>query len=125
MRELSSRLRHVVRRHQKTKPQVRAAASPRWRPSFELLEDRLTPATAGFLATSPAVLSGLVYLNPANTGVFHTGDTLVPGATVTLTGTSTQGTAVNTSVTSDANGAFSFFQVQPGKYSLTANTGNF
>ena len=125
MRQLSSRLRNLFRRHRPTKSQTRAAASPRWRPSFELLEDRLTPAPAGFLATSPAVLSGLVYLNSANTGVFQTGDTVVPGAKVSLTGTTTQGTAVSSSVTTDANGAFSFFQVKPGTYSLTANTGSF
>jgi cyclophilin family peptidyl-prolyl cis-trans isomerase len=77
------------------------------------------------LAPSPGVISGLVYLNPTDTGVFQTGDTLVPGATVNLAGTTTQGSAVNSTTTTAANGSFQFFQVQAGTYSLTANTGAF
>jgi uncharacterized protein (TIGR03118 family) len=83
-----------------------------------------TPATSAS-GTAPGVISGLVYLNPTDTGVFQTGDTRVPGATVNLVGTTTQGTAVNSTTTTDANGSFTFFQVQAGTYSLTANTGSF
>jgi uncharacterized protein (TIGR03118 family) len=83
-----------------------------------------TPATSD-LGTAPGVISGLVYLNPNDSGVFQTGDTLVPGATVNLAGKTTQGTAVNSTTTTDANGSFTFFQVQAGTYSLTANTGSF
>jgi cyclophilin family peptidyl-prolyl cis-trans isomerase len=125
MRELSSRFWNLFRRHRQTKSRTRATTKSRWRPTFELLEGRLTPATSGFLAPSPGVVSGLVYLNPQNTGVFQTGDTVVPGATVNLVGTTTQGTAVNSTTTTDANGSFKFFQVQAGTYSLTANTGAF
>jgi uncharacterized protein (TIGR03118 family) len=88
-------------------------------------ESQPTPTPAGFSSTVPGVVSGLVYLNPNDTGVFQTGDTRVPGATVNLVGTTTQGTAVNSTTTTDADGSFKFFQVQAGTYSLTANTGSF
>ena len=100
-------------------PNPQRSARQRCRLKFESLENRLTPATTGFTSTVPAVLSGTVYLNSANVGGFDPGDTVIPGASVTLTGTTIQGTAVNTSTTTDANGNYTFFQLQPGTYSLT------
>jgi cyclophilin family peptidyl-prolyl cis-trans isomerase len=86
----------------------------------------LAPAAAGFSSIQPAVLTGLVYLNPTDTGVFQSGDTLIPGANVSLTGTTLDGAAVNTTATTDANGKFTFFQVLPGTYTLSEQgTGNF
>jgi peptidyl-prolyl cis-trans isomerase A (cyclophilin A) len=125
MRKLAQKLWTLVRgqKHQSCSRQKPAAKS-RWRPWIELLEDRLTPASAGFSNTTPSVISGHVFLGPDN-AAFDAGDTVIPGAVVTLSGTTTQGTPVNVSTTSDSGGAFTFFQVQPGTYSLSDAASSF
>src|ERR1700722_20885794 len=42
----------------------------------------------------------------------------IPGVTVTLTGMDSQGNQVNLSATTDANGNFSFANLNPGTYSI-------
>jgi cyclophilin family peptidyl-prolyl cis-trans isomerase len=84
-----------------------------------MLEDRLTPSTSGFSSPALSVVSGLVFVDSNNNGVRDAGELGVPGATVTLSGTTLQGTPVNVSTTTDANGQFVFFQVQPGSYGLS------
>jgi cyclophilin family peptidyl-prolyl cis-trans isomerase len=108
----------LIGRRQPGKRGKKPATKSRWRPVFETLEDRVTPATAGFARTAPGVLTGVVYQNSANAAAFTPGDPVIPGADVTLTGTTTQGTPVSVSTTTDANGKFTFFQVMPGTYSL-------
>jgi cyclophilin family peptidyl-prolyl cis-trans isomerase len=127
MRKLAQKLWGLVRGQERQSKRGRKPATRlRWRPVIEALEDRLTPATAGFSsANAPGVVTGVVYLNP-NNQAFDAGDTIIPGVSVSLTGSTTQGTPVNVSTTTDATGTFTFFQVAPGTYSLTeGGTGNF
>jgi cyclophilin family peptidyl-prolyl cis-trans isomerase len=86
---------------------------------LEWLEDRLTPATTGFTSTAPGVITGLVFVDSNNNGVHDPGELVVPGVSVTLTGTTNQGQPVNVSTTTDANGAYTFFQISPGTYTLS------
>jgi cyclophilin family peptidyl-prolyl cis-trans isomerase len=64
-------------------------------------------------------VTGTVFIDPGSNNSFVPGDTVVPGASVTLTGTTTNSTKVDVTTTTDANGNFTFFQVQPGTYSLS------
>jgi uncharacterized repeat protein (TIGR01451 family) len=64
-------------------------------------------------------LAGVVYLDNNRNGARDTGDGVLSGILITLTGTDAQGTAVNKTTTTDATGAFSFAQLAAGTYSLT------
>jgi uncharacterized repeat protein (TIGR01451 family) len=74
----------------------------------------------GTVAPWLSSLSGNVYLDSNNNGLFESGagETGIPNATVTLTGTNVDGVAVNASVQTDANGAYSFTNLRPGTYSI-------
>jgi hypothetical protein len=63
----------------------------------------------------PASLSGFVYLDSNNNGLFEPGlgETGLAGSTVTLTGTDDRGNAVNLSFTTAAGGAYSFSNLRP------------
>src|SRR6516165_9124630 len=91
---------------------------------FELLEDRLTPSTSGFNSPALAAVSGMVFVDSNANGIHDTGELGVSGTTVTLSGTTLGGTPVNVSTTTDANGQFAFFQVQPGSYGLSRGSVN-
>jgi cyclophilin family peptidyl-prolyl cis-trans isomerase len=95
------------------------AARSKWQPTIEWLEDRTTPSSAGFTSTAPGVVSGFVYVNPTGSGALQASDPVLPGITVDLTGTTSQGGAVNVSTTTDTNGQFIFYQVSPGTYTLS------
>jgi cyclophilin family peptidyl-prolyl cis-trans isomerase len=92
---------------------------------FELLEDRLTPSTSGFASPALSVVSGMVFVDNNNNGVRDPGELVAPGARVTLSGTTLLGAPVNVSATTDANGQFVFFQVQPGSYGLSPGSGSY
>ncbi len=64
----------------------------------------------------PASLSGYVYYDADNDGVFDSGETAISGATVTLTGTDYSGNSVNATTTTVASGAYSFTGLRPGTY---------
>jgi hypothetical protein len=66
-------------------------------------------------SVTPITISGVVYLDPAKSGVYATSDSGLAGVTVTLTPAS--GPAV--SVTTVAGGAYSFTGVLPGTYTIT------
>jgi cyclophilin family peptidyl-prolyl cis-trans isomerase len=119
MRKLASSFWKMVREQRR-----RAKVRPTWRPTFEPLEDRLTPTANGFNNIALGVITGTVYINPTNSNVFQSSDIVVPGATVSLTGTTTSGTPVNVNAVTDSKGAFTFFQIQPGTYSLSESTPN-
>jgi hypothetical protein len=68
---------------------------------------------------NPLTISGVVYADNSGTGVYNTSDAVLSGSTVTLTGTDYQGKSVNISVTTGANGAYSFTGVLPGTYTIT------
>jgi len=76
----------------------------------------ITPFDAG-----NASLSGTVFVDGARTGTLVPGDFLIPGATVTLTGTTTvNSTPIDSTVSTDANGNFEFDAMFSGTYILTA-----
>lgn len=72
----------------------------------------------------PASLSGHVYFDVDNNGVFDTsaGDSGIAGAQVTLSGTDINGNAVHQVAMTDSAGAYAFVNLQPagvGGYTLT------
>ena len=72
-----------------------------------------------FAELLPASLSGYVYLDANDNGVFNSGESPINAAAVTLTGTNDQGTAVNITTHTTAGGAYSFSNLRPGTYKLT------
>ncbi|HEX4794572.1 MAG TPA: SdrD B-like domain-containing protein, partial [Humisphaera sp.] len=58
-------------------------------------------------------ISGLVFHDINDSGVFDSGDTGLPGAVVTLTGNDYLGHSVSTSITTGSNGTFSFTGLLP------------
>lgn len=70
----------------------------------------------------PASIAGRVFYDFNNDGVFDSGEAGVATVAITLAGTADTGAAVNTSVNSDANGAFTFPDLRPGTYTLTEPT---
>ncbi len=80
------------------------------------------PTTSGaqnFSDPTPASLSGSVYVDANDNGVFDTGETALAGVVVTLTGTNDLGIAVSLTATTAANGSYSFISLRPGTYTLT------
>jgi LPXTG-site transpeptidase (sortase) family protein len=66
-----------------------------------------------------ASLSGFVYVDADNDGVFDGTELPIETVTVTLTGTDDLGNSVNTPTTTDVNGAYSFINLRPGTYVIT------
>ncbi len=64
-------------------------------------------------------LSGFVYHDANNDGIKGATEAGIGGATVTLTGINDLGSAVNTSVTTAADGSYNFVNLRPGTYSLS------
>jgi len=73
-------------------------------------------------AVAAATISGVVYFDPSSTGIYNTTDAGLSGVVVVLRGTDQNGNAVNVTVTTDANGAYSFAGVLPGTYTITWGT---
>ena len=91
-----------------------ASSGRRVRLNLEALEDRTVP-TANFTG----IINGVVFADPLDTQVYNSSDGLLPGVSVTLTGTTNQGNSIDVSVASDQNGAYSFDDVLPGTYAVT------
>ncbi|BDU16637.1 SdrD B-like domain-containing protein [Lysobacter auxotrophicus] len=70
----------------------------------------------------PASIAGSVFYDFNNDGLINGGEVGIASVTVTLTGTTDTGAAVNTDATTDANGAFAFADQRPGTYTLTEPT---
>jgi hypothetical protein len=71
-------------------------------------------------AASPSTISGLTYQDDNRNGLFDAGEPLLPDVTVTLSGTNQAGQAVNVTVTTDANGVYTFNNLDAGTYSIQA-----
>ena len=67
----------------------------------------------------PASLSGNVYVDCNDNGIFDNGESPIANVTITLTGTDDLGHAVNLQTTTNASGAYSFTELRPGTYILT------
>jgi peptidyl-prolyl cis-trans isomerase A (cyclophilin A) len=117
MRRLSDWLRLLRRRAPKAN--TPRSHSHRYRPQLESLEDRLTPASVGFVQPIDGVIAGTVFIDSNGNHNHDAGEIGLPGVSVTLTGTTNQSAAVNLSTTTDANGKYTFFQVLPGTYALS------
>jgi cyclophilin family peptidyl-prolyl cis-trans isomerase len=81
----------------------------------EALELRAVP-TAGIAGA----LTGTAFVDHNGTGIFSAGDPGLAGVTVTLSGTTSLGTSISTSTTTQANGSFQFLNVPKGTYQLSA-----
>ena len=82
--------------------------------STERLEDRA-------LLAGNAIVSGLTFVDADGDGVKDTGELAARGIVVTL---SNAGNTFNESVTTTADGSFTFFRVPAGTYTLTALPGD-
>lgn len=67
----------------------------------------------------PASLSGHSYVDLNGNGTFDLWESGLAGVTITLTGVNDIGAVINVSVTTDANGFYSFENLRPGEYHLT------
>ncbi len=70
----------------------------------------------------PASLNGYVYNDNNNNGIREATEALFSKIQIKLTGTDDRGTAVNLSLTTDANGFYQFTNLRPGQYTITEVT---
>ncbi len=77
-------------------------------------------ASAGnnFGELDAASISGIVYIDANNDGIFQAGETPLAGVTLTLTGTDDRGGAVSLTTTTDATGLYTFANLRPGSYTV-------
>ncbi len=66
----------------------------------------------------PARVSGGVYQDLNNDGMWQPGEPGIQGTTVHLTGTDDRGTSVDRTLVTDVSGGFSFDDLRPGSYTL-------
>src|SRR4051812_23878075 len=76
-----------------------------FRPRLEALEDRAVPAVF------TGDIGGFAFIDRSGTGTLGAGDTTLAGIPVELFGTTSQGTTVDTTLTTDASGAYHFLNV--------------
>ncbi len=82
--------------------------------TLECLEERTTPT-----ANASGTITGVAFVDTNHNGVHDSGEYLLPGVSVNLSGTtSQQGKAVNVTAVTNSQGAFTFDFVQPGTYKI-------
>jgi hypothetical protein len=64
-------------------------------------------------------LSGFVFVDANNDGIFQPGESPLSGVIIVLTGTNTFGQSVSIQTRTDANGFYSFTNLVPGTYAIT------
>lgn len=119
MRRLMESLRFMLNGHGKRRSRRHSvrACRLRVRLSVREFEDRVLMS-----ANASGVLSGVVFADINGTGIKTSLESGIPGVTLTLTGhTIYKDTAVDVTATTDSNGDFSFLNVQPGTYKLSAS----
>ncbi|MBY0524611.1 MAG: peptidylprolyl isomerase [Gemmataceae bacterium] len=72
-------------------------------------------------SANPGIITGVAFLDADGSGTREAGESLLPGATIALTGTADDGTVISVATTTDANGAFRFVDVHPGIFSIRGN----
>ena len=78
-----------------------------------------TPVSGVNFGETLGSLSGLVYFDKDASGGYNAGDVVLPGVTVTLTGTDAAGAAVSLTTTTLADGTFGFGSLVAGSYVVT------
>ena len=73
-------------------------------------------------ALTPSSLSGTAFVDQHNSGVFHSGDPVEAGVTVTLTGTNDANQTISMTTTTAADGTYSFSGLLPGFYTVTISS---
>src|SRR5690348_4194337 len=98
----------------------KVARRPLARPRLEALEDRslLDASTLG-------TISGVAFIDSNANGVHDANERGVPGAPLTLTGTTATGAPATASATTDGNGGYQFLNVAAGTYQITAGPVSF
>lgn len=76
-------------------------------------------SNSGGVVVNSSSLAGRVFRDFNNDGLVTAGDTGIAGVTMTLSGTSFDGVAVNRTVTTDASGDYSFAFLPAGSYTIT------
>ncbi|MBX7105662.1 MAG: carboxypeptidase regulatory-like domain-containing protein, partial [Gemmataceae bacterium] len=84
--------------------------------TFALNADNLT-VDAGLVVLKN--ISGFVYVDANDNGVFDPGETPIANVSIMLTGTNDLGNPVMLSGTTDANGQYVFASIRPGTYTIT------
>ena len=67
-------------------------------------------------------ISGYVYADANNNGIYEGGETPLSGVTVTLTGTNIEGQVITLSTNTASNGSYDFGNLLPGNYVLDRTT---
>jgi len=67
---------------------------------------------------SPASVSGVVFQDLNRNGIRDSGERPISGVQIVLFGTDVNGASVNTQMRTDANGAYSFVDLEPGLYNV-------
>ncbi|MCX5691295.1 MAG: hypothetical protein NTV94_16155, partial [Planctomycetota bacterium] len=70
-------------------------------------------------APAASSISGFVYEDDSNDGVFDTGEAAIPGTLITLTGVNDAGQAVTRTTSTNGSGFYSFANLRPGTYRIT------
>src|SRR5439155_20094870 len=116
MRLLTQKIKDLLAPRSSTHPGLRKKRPlPKRRLELEMLENRCVPA-----ANATGTISGTGFIDGNGNGHLDLGEPTLPGAPVFLAGTTTQGTAINVNVTTDANGNYVFTNVLPGTYRMSA-----
>ncbi|MCE9531404.1 MAG: isopeptide-forming domain-containing fimbrial protein [Planctomycetes bacterium] len=81
----------------------------------------VTPSSDNLTINSNAI-SGFVYVDADNNGIFDVGETPLQNVTITLTGTDHLNNPVTRTIQTLADGSYSFTLLRPGSYVLTEPT---
>src|SRR5262249_51966943 len=105
MSRFTRTIRNLFRNPSPTRPGPRPA---RRRLEVERLEDRCVPA-----GNATGDITGTAFVDANGNGLRDAQESSFPGAVLTLTGTTDQGTPVNAGATADDQGSFDFRNVPP------------
>src|SRR5437899_2262838 len=121
MRRLAQQILDLLRK----RAWLRQAARERGRFSLKLhlesLEDRFLPATS-VAQVLPAALTGTAFIDHNRNNILDPGEVVLPGATISLSGTDLQGNSVHATAVTDVNGVYKFLEVKPGTYQVSIST---
>lgn len=80
--------------------------------------DNNTSSAMSQVDIEPASISGTVYVDSNDNGVFDSNEQPISGVLITLTGTDVNMNPVSQSTVTDVNGDYSFINLQPGTYQV-------